>query len=95
MAFGKRKRIMGPKRNGFKKRRSVRKKRTSRSTAANYTSFNTRGTRTGFRGKKTTFVLIESIFGIVVVYYTFPEHSCCYWNSDYSCVYDVWFHYRE
>jgi len=95
MAFGKRKRIMGPKRNGFKKRRSVRKKRTSRSTAANYTSFNTEVLVLVLEVRRLRCVLIESIFGIVVVYYTFPEHSCCYWNSDYSCVYDVWFHYRE
>jgi len=95
MAFGKRKRIMGPKRNGFKKRRSVRKKRTSRSTAANYTSFNTKVLVVVLEVRRLRFVLIESIFGIIVVYYTFPEHSCCYWNSDYSCVYDVWFHYRE
>jgi len=52
MAF-KRKRVYAPRSNAFKKRKTYRKRRSARKTI-DYTSLNTRGTSSGFRGKKTS-----------------------------------------
>lgn len=53
MAFGKRKRVMGPRRGGFKKRRTFRKRRTGSKTK-DFNSFATKGANLGFRGRKTS-----------------------------------------
>jgi len=56
MAFGKRKRVYAPRRNGTKKRKSSFKRASRRGgrRTADFTSLNTRGTSIGFRGRKVS-----------------------------------------